>query len=189
MYLIISEGLPGTGMMGLPTIKKEDRYAVAHFIRETWIKKNNPSQYQENDKPEIVAKIPPPGGGSEGPQIPPALRPIPGDVRVHPLMAGMASDAAAKTAAARAWLALARTGAGKGLARDFEELDKLGDTRELIDLHLAAKDKNRDRFIGLLINGGSGSFHPYFNLLGEKELGALYERGAAAAADMSSGVK
>jgi mono/diheme cytochrome c family protein len=197
MYKIVSEGLPGTGMMGMPTIKKEDRYAVVHFIRETWVKKDNPTQYQD-DKADILATVPAPGGASEGPGIPPAQRPIPPEVRVHPLMAGIADQTAAKTKAARAWLALAQTGAGKELTRDFEELEKLGDTRELIELHLAAMDRNRDRFIGLLINGASGSFHPYFNLLGEKELGVLYERGAVAAAhstgsgqaaDKSSGVK
>ncbi len=77
-----------------------------------------------------------------------------------------------------------------GTDRSIAELGKLDESEDLIALYEAARDKNRDRFTNTLINGGSGRFQPYFNLLSERDLNALFEQCAAAAAKSSvQGVK
>ena len=67
-------------------------------------------------------------------------------------------------------------------SQELAELSKLDGTEDLITVYEASREKSHDRFVSTLINDGSGRFHPHFNLLGEREMNALYEQCAAAAA-------
>lgn len=110
-YEVLSKGY-GSGMPGFRNLPPEDRYAVAHFIRERWVKPN-PAIYVENDAPEVAKQIPAKGGAAG--EVAVDLDKVAPPAAILPAMAQSADKGVAEQVAVAAWLQRART-AGPGLA-------------------------------------------------------------------------
>lgn len=153
-YLTLTKGW-GQGMPGFSTLEAADRYAITHFVRETW-QKGLPS-YVADDKPEIAAQIPQPGGAADsGPRIPP--HEVEQPAKLHPLMAYAARDGQVRLDEAGQWIAdaIARAQpADRGL---LMRVQAAGRQRGgwLLDLHHAAKEGDRARVAALLTAADSG---------------------------------
>ncbi len=102
LYQVTIKGYGNMSAIG--GLSSEDRYAVAHFIRETWVKTENKAHYVEHDAPAIQENIPKPGsgGGSEEKAIDPLAVTTP--PVLQPLMAAMAKGGQAEVAALDDWL-------------------------------------------------------------------------------------
>ncbi len=153
-YQTLSKGW-GQGMPGFSNLEAADRYAIAHFVRETW-QKSLPS-YIADDKPEIAAQIPKPGGEAEaGPRTPPHL--VEQNAKLHPLMAYAAQQGAAHVEEAQAWIAAAVPRAEPGERALLRRVEAAGSARSgwLLDLQQAARSGDRTRVAALLIAADSG---------------------------------
>jgi mono/diheme cytochrome c family protein len=182
MYLTVTNGSPNGQMPGFKAlVPAEDRYAVVHFIRETWMKKDNKDAYEKSDPPDVLSQIPKPGAaGDAGPKTPPYQRLV--EVPVHPLMAGVAKSSAAEQDQIDAWLARASERAkndatNANLVAEVAALDQL----LVADLYSAAKEKNSQHLTNLLVAGTAGAFNPRFALTPESQLQALIKQLQAAA--------
>lgn len=152
-YLTLTKGW-GQGMPGFTNLEEADRYAIAHFVRETW-QKGQPS-YAE-DKPEIAAQIPKPGGEAEaGPRTPPHL--VEQHAKLHPLMAYAAQQGSAHAEEAQAWIAAAVPRAEPGERDLLRRVQAAGRTHGgwLLELQQAARSGDKVRVAALLIAADSG---------------------------------
>lgn len=152
-FLTLSKGW-GQGMPGFTNLGPADRYAVAHFVRETW-QKQLPI-YVADDKPEIQAQIPKPGAVADGPRTPPHL--VEQHAKLHPLMAVAAREGEARAAAARAWLGEAAGGAETAERRILARIARMPARHSgwLVQLHEAARTGDRARVAAVLISADSG---------------------------------
>lgn len=106
-YQVLTAGY-GSGMPGFRNLSPEDRYAVAHFVRETWVKPN-PAIYVAEDAPDVAKQIPAKGGAAAEAAVDPAAVHAP--VAVQGVMARLAADQVPRRAAVAAWLTRAADGA------------------------------------------------------------------------------
>jgi mono/diheme cytochrome c family protein len=153
-YLTLSKGW-GQGMPGFSSMEPADRYAIVHFVRESWQKGHD--NYQAEDKPEIAAQIPKPGGAADsGPRIPPYL--VEQNERLHPLMAWTAHHGDERLHAAAAWIATAAQQAEPATRELLVRVQAAGAKHGgwLIDLQDAAQSGERARVAALLIAADSG---------------------------------
>ena len=152
-FLTLTKGW-GQGMPGFTNLEATDRYAIAHFVRESW-QKSQPI-YLAEDKPEIQAQIPKPGAVADGPRVAPHL--VEQHARLHPLMAVAAREGEARASAARAWLSEAAGGAETAERRLLARLAKAPVQRAgwLVQLHEAARSGDRLRVAAVLISPDSG---------------------------------
>ncbi len=103
-YLTLSEGWGS--MPAMRGLSIEDRYAVAHFVRESIVKPRHAEAYVAADPPGVAARIPAKSAVASGEaEIDPRTVRAPRAVGV--LMAGEAARAQARIDALGAWLARA----------------------------------------------------------------------------------
>jgi len=176
LYVVISRGFGS--MPAFPSLSPADRYAVLTFVRETMVKPSNPQNYLANDPDSVLKSIPPPGAAAAGETVARNLIEI--KAPILPLLAGISEEAGQKVALTSGWLARARHDAGDrpALATSVQQLIHLSDSRMgLVELLQAAVTKDdKSRFIALLVDtDGSGAVRPYFALLGEDQLAALFQ--------------
>lgn len=151
-YLTLTKGL--AGMPAFPALEAADRYAIVHYVRETW-QKGKPTYVE--DAAAVVAQIPAANAAvAAGPRTPPHL--VPQHQRLHPLMAVAARDAAAEVAAARAWIAKAAGAAEPAERRLLDRAAAAGEARPgwLLALRAAAESGDRSRAAAVLIAPDSG---------------------------------
>ncbi len=153
MFLTLTKGW-GQGMPGFANLESKDRYAVVHFVRETW-RKGQPI-YTADDAAAVQAQIPKPGAVAEGPRIPPWE--VEQNARLHPLMAAMAREGDERAAAARTWLAQAATTAEPSEGRLLEHISRLPAAHGgwLVRLVDAARSGDRAAVAAVLISPDSG---------------------------------
>ena len=179
LYLVLTKG-QGT-MPAFPGLTPEQRYAVNHYITETWTRKLNPTNYVA-ENPEVLKKqIPPPGaaGGDGGERHPERVEP---KAPVRPLLAGMAQSEIAQVNDVHAWAALARTTARNGgkpeLVHLADRFVALVDAQPALGglLQSAVKAGDRARFTTLLAGSdGSGAVRADFSLASADQVGGLFE--------------
>ncbi len=152
-YLTLTKGY-GQGMPGFANLEASDRYAITHFVRESW-QKGKPI-YVEDDKPDVKAQIPQPGAVVDGPRIAPHL--VEQHERLHPLMAVAASEGTRRAMSSRTWLIEAASGAETAERRLLRRAARLPENRSgwIVQLHEAARSGDRARVIAILISADSG---------------------------------
>lgn len=156
LYLTLTKGW-GQGMPGFTNLEAADRYAVAHFIRESWVKGSE--RYVEQDPPAVLAQVQQPVAAAvaeTGPRIRPEL--IDQPERLHPLMKAVGTDAAQRVAAAQAWIAAAIPTAEPAERRMLAQIAAAGARHPgwLLQLQQAAQDRDRARLAALLVSSDSG---------------------------------
>lgn len=153
-YLTLTKGW-GQGMPGFANLEASDRYAIAHFVRESW-QKGKPT-WVEDDAPAIKAQIPQPGAAAaDGPRTPPHL--VEQHAKLHPLMAVAARDAAERSARIAAWAARAAAQAESAERPLLQRVAAAGRAHAgwLARLHEAAASGDRAAVSALLIDPDSG---------------------------------
>ncbi len=174
LYLVLTKGL-GT-MPAFPGLTPEQRYAVNHYIVETWTRKLNPTAYVAENTESLKKQIPPPGvAGAHGH----ARRPdrVEPKAPVLPLLAGMAMVEQPQIAAVRVWAAQARKAAGEDRAEVAQRFLRLVEAEPGLGVlvRAAVRDGDRQRFDALLAGSdGSGAVHPDFSLASADQLGGLF---------------
>lgn len=148
-FLTLSKGM-GQGMPGFANLAAQDRYAIVHFVRETW-QKGKPTYVE--DAPATAAQIPKPGAVAEGPKVPPHL--VEQHARLHPLMAVVARDGTAAAAAARDWLAAATADAAPAERRLLQRAGQ-APAGWIQRLQAAARSGDRAATAAVLISPDSG---------------------------------
>jgi hypothetical protein len=174
-YSVLTHGQ--NTMPSFPGLTPAQRYAVIHFVRETWVKTDNAKNYVENDAPEVVKEIPPPGaaGHAEGEHDP---RKVEIKAPVHALMAGIAQDQEVAVNELMAWIYAAGRSAPPAQAAAVRQLAVLADARpaRVAQARAAVVADDRQRFAALLAGSdGSGAVSPFFSLLPEDDLAALFQ--------------
>jgi mono/diheme cytochrome c family protein len=175
LYLVLTKGL-GT-MPAFQSLTPEQRYAVNHYIVETWVKTNNKVSYVAENSDELKKQIPPPGAaGAHGAEHHP--EDIESKAPVLPLMAGIAKTEDVLVVGVRAWAELARLSVKSDNASLVESLVTLVNTEPGLGqmVQSAVKANDRARFSTLLTSSdGSGAVHADFNLASADQIGGLFE--------------
>lgn len=164
-------------MPSFPGLTPAQRYAVIHFLRETWVKTDNAKNYVDSDAPEVVKEIPPPGaaGHSEAVHDPSAIAI---KVPVQALMAGIAHDQDVAVNELMAWIYAAGRSASPAQAGAVQQLAALAQVRPALvaQARNAVANGDQPRFATVLAGSdGSGVLNPFFALLPENELAALFQ--------------
>lgn len=153
-WLTLTRGM-GQGMPGFANLDAAERYAIVHFVRETW-QKGTPV-YVAEDAAEVAAQIPKAdAAAAAAPAVPPHL--VPQHERLHPLLAAAARTGTAQADEATAWIAAAASRVEPGERAVVERVRRAGAARTgwLVAVHAAARDGDRARVAALLIDPGSG---------------------------------
>jgi hypothetical protein len=182
-YSVITHGLGA--MPPVPAVDPAGRYAIAHFIRETWVKTDNAANYVEKDSPQVLASLPKPGAAKEeGPKTPPNEQPVP--ETMYPLLHAIADDADREAEPIRRWLAAARGFADQRSAADLRQLEEflLRRLRLGTETHRAALAGDAKRFQESLLSAapisGEGSA---FAVMPVERMAALFDAARKAAAE------
>ncbi len=175
LYLVLTKGL-GT-MPAFPGLTPEQRYAVNHYITETWTKKLNQSCYVADNPEDLKKQIPPPGAaGAEGAERHPER--VEAKAPVRPLLAGLAQNENIAVNSLRTWATIARSSAKPDSAFMAERFVALVTAEPALGqlIHATVKAGDRDRFAALLAGSdGSGAVRPDFSLASADQLGGLFE--------------
>jgi mono/diheme cytochrome c family protein len=161
LYLTLTKGW-GQGMPGFTNLEAADRYAVAHFVRESWIKGSD--RYLANDADPIAKQIPQPGGAvADGPRIEPSLVEQP--IHLHPLMQVVADESTQATTEALAWIQASIPLAEPAERPLLSRIALVGARRSgwLQDVRAAAQSGDQARTAQVL--GAAGSGDPSFALM------------------------
>ena len=174
LYLVLKKGL-GT-MPAFPGLSAEDKYAVNHFITETWVKKVNNAHYVELDRDDVQKTIPLPGAaGEHGGDHHPAQVEV--KAPVLPLMAGIAKKEQQQINIVQVWAEAASAAAPaerKQVAYRFADLAK-SEPGLALAIKQTVMANDQPRFTALLAGSdGSGAVRSYFSLLSADELIGLY---------------
>ncbi len=175
LYLVLTKGY--NSMPAFPALTPEQRYAVNHYIAETWTQKFNKDNYVDVNPAELAKTIPPPGaaGAEGGERHPDRIEP---KAPLRPLLAGLAHAEDAQAKSLRAWAALARNAAKPDTAIVAERFVALVDAEPALaqKVQAAVKQEDRTRFDALLAGSdGSGAVRPDFSLASADQLGGLFE--------------
>jgi mono/diheme cytochrome c family protein len=175
LYLVLTKGL-GT-MPAFPGLSPEQRYAVNHYITETWTRKHNAANYLADNPEALKKQIPAPGaaGAHGGERHPERVEP---KAPVLPLLAGLAKNGDQEAQALRAWATLARRGAKPETAVAAERFVALVETEPALGKRAleAVRANDRTRFETLLAGSdGSGAVRADFSLASADQLGGLFE--------------
>ncbi len=174
LYLVLDKGL-GT-MPAFPGLSAEEKYAVNHYITETWVKKFNKDNYIEMDDDAIVKTIPPPGvsGGHGHEQHP---HEVEVKAPVQPLLAGIAKADEKNVSLVKVWAEAAHAAAPEQHKQTATHFVKLVQAEPglAIALKQAVQDNNAQQFTHLLAGSdGTGAVRSYFNLCSSDELNGLF---------------
>jgi mono/diheme cytochrome c family protein len=175
LYLVLTKGM-GT-MPAFPGLSPEQRYAVNHYITETWTKKDNAANYVAENPEALKKQIPAPGAAGEhgGERHPERVEP---KAPVRPLLAGLAKHGDEQVLALRGWAALARRGAKPEAVAVADRFVALVDAAPALALRVneAVRANDRTRFDALLAGSdGSGAVRADFSLASADQLGGLFE--------------
>lgn len=175
LYLVLAKGY--NGMPAFNDLSPEQRYAVNHYITETWTKKLNAANYVAENSDELKKQIPAPGvAGAEGGERHPERVEPKGSVRS--LLAGIAHGESAQVKSIRTWAALARSAAKPETAFIADRFVALVDAEPALGQQVQATVKAGDRtkFDALLAGSdGSGAVRADFSLASADQLGGLFE--------------
>lgn len=177
-YMVLTDGF--NGMPAFRNLSPEDRYAVTHFVRETWMKPNaEKTGYADKDAEAIAKQVPAAGAGAGGGEAeidPLAVKP---PATTWPLMAAESNaDRAARERLVR-WLADSAADCGPELEPSFRRFRAIWPTQtaRLGRLYMAAHAQDRAAFAAALVEeDGAGSADPYFSLLNDDTLRKLFAR-------------
>jgi mono/diheme cytochrome c family protein len=178
-YMTLTDGYGGA-MPAFRNLPAEDRYAVGHFIRETWMKPNaQATGYTEKDADAIVKQIPAAGaaGAAGGEEIDPTTVQPP--KTTYPLLAAVAQAEQQDRANLVRWLSDAATDCGPELTPSFRHLRAQWPTQNgrLARLYTATRQQDKADFAAVLVGeDGSGSADPFFSLQSEDTLRKLFAR-------------
>ena len=170
------------GYKGMPALSAtpEERYAVAHYVRETFMKPTNPS-YVAKDDAKVVAQIPAKGaGGAAAEAVDPRF--VQPAAPAFALMAAVAGHDELERTRLDGWLAEAHVDCGKLLEPAFQRLIAVSAAQggRLARLHAAIVHKDRSAFNAALVaEDGAGSADPFFSVLPATTIDLLYARLAA----------
>ena len=176
----------GAAMPAFRNLNPEERYAVAHFVRETWMKPSNKA-YLATDDAKIAAQIP--AAGAAGPGAEKVIDPsaVTPPETAFQLMAAVARQESAERASLVQWLSDAGTDAGPELAPAFARIRQIYPRQvgRLDRLFAAAKSQDKTAFTATLVGeDGAGSADPIFSLMPEGTMNQLYARLAETATRM-----
>lgn len=174
LYTVLIKGYGS--MPAFPGLSAEEKYQVIHYIRESWVKTANKNHYVA-DSAEMQKTIPAVGlaTGEGGDATPANERSV--KVPVRSLMAGIAADQAQADANSERLFLNAYQSAPVTQAEHYKQLDHIREQSPQLFASLldAIRRADRDRFITLLAGSdGSGAVHPYFSLLREDQMTALF---------------
>jgi mono/diheme cytochrome c family protein len=184
-WMVLTNGY-GAAMPAFRNLSPEDRYAVVHFVAETWMKPTNKA-YVANDDAKVTAQIPAAGAAGAGAEVeidPLAVTP---PETAYPLLAAVALKDAVEQVRLERWLADAGTDCGPQLAPAFARLRKImpSHSGRLERLFVAAKAQDKADFATTLVGeDGAGSADPVFSLMSEETMFKLYARLAETATRM-----
>jgi mono/diheme cytochrome c family protein len=169
----------GNGMPAFRSLNPEQRYAVAHFVRETWVKPFNAKHYTDTD----IAPIPAGGGGSGGAGHGDAGAAHTAAPPVEKLMAVLAADAHDALAAARRWTARVR--AAGAVDGDTAAVLALADAQPgtAIRLHRAVSADDRAAFAAVVCAADGAGTPPPLALAPTATLDAVFQRLKTAAGE------
>lgn len=174
-YQVLTAGY-GSGMPGFRNLSPEDRYAVTHFVRETWVKPNA-AIYVADDAPEVAKQIPAKGGASAEAAVDPASVHAP--AAVQGVMARLAAEQAPRRAAVAAWLERAAVGATGVEAAAVAALRLQAERRPAaVEGLLAGAGSGASALAEALLAAGGD---PLFATIGRDDLQRVAARLAAAA--------
>lgn len=175
LYCVMTHGQ--NTMPAFPGLTPAQRYAVIHYLRETWVKTANQGNYVDTDAPDVVKEIPPPGvaGGGEVAHDPSGI-----EIKapVHALMAGIAEDQTVAMNELMAWIYAAARTAPPAQAAAVRQFAALANARPVlvVQARAAVQAGDRQRFATVLAaSDGSGAVNPFFSLLPEDDLAALFQ--------------
>lgn len=169
LYLTLVNGY--NAMPAQTTLSPEDKYAVIHYIRETFFREDNPGQYTAVDDAYLsTAAWPPPsaGGEAEGPTIP--RHELPLEVPVYAVMADLSATTADAESAFRAL-----TAAVSG--------EVVVDVERLVDALRRGLDPRTPRLLALLDSGDREGFRSFLLAPGAGDLQAVFATLPAARID------
>lgn len=168
----------GAAMPAFRNLSAEDRYAVVHFVSESWMKPTNKA-YAATDDAKVAAQIPAAGAAAAGgdKEIDPTQVVPP--VTAYPLMAAVARQESAEREHLVRWLSDAATDSGVELAPAFGRIRQIFPRQpaRFERLFAAAKAQDKPGFIAVLVaEDGAGSADPVFSLMSEDTVTKLYAR-------------
>ena len=184
-YMVLTNGY-GAAMPAFRNLTPDERYAVVHFVSETWMKPTNKA-YLEKDDAKVAAQIPAvgaAGGGAEVEIDPISVKP---PETAYPLMAAIARQETADRTHLVRWLADSGTDAGPALTPAFARIRQMFPRQvgRLERLFAAAKAQDKAEFTATLVGeDGAGSADPVFSLMPETTMNQLYARLAETATRM-----
>ena len=175
-YTVMTEGY-GAGMPAFRNLSSAERWAVVHYVRETWMKPANPT-FVVKDKAEVEAKIPAPGAaGGASAEVDP--RAVAEPELLHPLMAGWSSNADKAREEIKDWIGRSGVGADAQQSPLFTRLQVLASTQpgRSARLRTAVAQGDRDLALTVLIHeDGAGSADPVFSLASASTINAVWDR-------------
>ncbi len=153
-YLTLSKG--SGGMPAMLSLSDEDRYAVAHYVRETFQK--GTQFYVEKDSPAVLALVPAPNvaGSQTGPQTPPHL--VEQHERLHPMMSVVAVETDGRIAAAQRWIESAIKLATSSDRAILERIARAGQKSPgwFLEMHIVAARGDAAGTVRLVLADASG---------------------------------
>ena len=177
LYSVITKGY-GSAMPSFPGLTAEQKYAIVHFVRETFVKVDDAKNYVAQDAESVTKQIPPPGaaGGEGGGD---KVRPDELEVAapVQRLMAGLAKAEGARLHDDALWLAGALSATPPTQRALLVEIWHLERTRPglVAEVRHAVSDGDQARFAALLTGAdGSGVVRPVFALASADELAGAF---------------
>ena len=178
-YMTLTEGYGGA-MPAFRNLTPADRYAVGHFIRETWMKPNaQATGYTEKDADAVAKQIPASGAAASGAAEEVDPRAVKPPKTTLPLLAAVAQSEQADRANLVRWLADAGTDSSPELTPSFRRLKVLCPAQDgrITRLYAACKDQDKAAFAAVLVGeDGAGSADPFFSLQSEDTMRKLYAR-------------
>ncbi|MBA3937506.1 MAG: cytochrome c [Planctomycetes bacterium] len=175
-YTVLAKGYGGN-MPSFPGLTAEQKYAIAHYVRETFIKADNAKNYAAADSEAVTKQIPPPGaaGGEGGEKVRPDQLEV--AAPVQRLMAGMARAEGVRLHDDAVWLAAALTAtppAKRGLLVEIWHLER-NRPGLVAEIRHAVAAGDQVRFAALLTGAdGSGVVRPVFALASADELAGAF---------------
>lgn len=176
----------GSAMPAFRNLSPEDRYAVVHFVSETWMKPTNKA-YAATDDAKVAAQIPAADAAGAGPEVEVDPRTITPPETAYPLMAAVARQEAAEQLRMHQWLADSGTDCGPQLAPAFARIQQIlpRQAGRLERLLAVVKAQDKAAFTATLVGeDGAGSADPVFSLMSQDTMNKLYARLAETATRM-----
>ncbi len=147
-YVVLDKGY-GANMPHFRTVPPADRYAMVHFVRETFMRGNNPAFAEADDAKVVIPAAGVVATGAKTPVKPAAPPPV------RPLMAAMAAEAEAQIARVETWLTKAAATPSPALTA----VRRLANDKPAAGVRLlaAAEAKDQTALIAILADADLGS--------------------------------